>query len=517
MSESRKNAGPVAETPVLSTREKRDKRRKEAEKQARRSRILYITAGVVCAVLAVFALAWGSGIIQRNVPAVTINGHRFSAADVQYYYSTYKNMYSAYGILTESDPRDQVVDETAGTTMYDTLVNSAISDLTSVSAAADEAEKEGFTLDEGHQRQLQENLDSIEEAWKNNGFRSRSAFIRAYYGTYMTYGKLKSIMEREILASAYQSHVSEGFEITDEDLQTYYDENKDSLDTYTLTYYSLLASVSTTDDEGNTIEMTDEEKEAALEEAKTAKKAIADDIKTRLDAGEDPQSLADEYEDELSSSAVSSKILGSSVNTSYSEWVMDSARKANDSELAESEGSDQYSYYVVRWEGRELVEDPARSVRHILVAAEQDEDAEEPTEEQYAAAEEEAKKLLDEWESGEKTAESFGALAVAHSADMGSAVNGGIIRDVTSSSGYVEEFTDWVLDEDRKEGDTGIVKNDGSSTKGYHVMYFYFDEPHWKITADTALRNEKTQEWASGIVEDATSSISSLGMKFLSI
>lgn len=71
----------------------------------------------------------------------------------------------------------------------------------------------------------------------------------------------------------------------------------------------------TVDEEGNTIEMTEEEQAAALEEAKAQAQAVAQDVEARLQAGEDPQTLSDEYGEELYSTVISSTRVGSSVNS----------------------------------------------------------------------------------------------------------------------------------------------------------------------------------------------------------
>ena len=63
--------------------------------------------------------------------------------------------------------------------------------------------------------------------------------------------------------------------------------------------------MNTVDDEGNTIEMTDEEKAAALEEEK------AEALQARLEAGEDPEALAEEFSDSLYSSEVALEQMGS--------------------------------------------------------------------------------------------------------------------------------------------------------------------------------------------------------------
>ena len=117
-----------------------------------------------------------------------------------------------------------------------------------------------------------------------------------------------------------------------------------------------------------------------------------------------------------------------------------------------------------------------------------------------ADARAEAEELLAQWQAGEATEDSFAALATEHSADPGSAANGGLISNITANSGYVETFTDWTLDPARKEGDTGIVQNTGSTVKGWHIMYYLSGEPTWKQTADATLRSEEYAQWSEEVV-----------------
>ena len=130
-------------------------------------------------------------------------------------------------------------------------------------------------------------------------------------------------------------------------------------------------------------------------------------------------------------------------------------------------------------------------MRHILVeAVNEDESAEEPTDEAYAAAEATAKDLLAQWQSGEKTAESFGALAEEHSADPGSNTNGGLYTQVAQGD-MIPNFNDWVFAEGRQVGDTGLVKNTESTVKGWHVIYYQGpNEPTWITSARQALWSE---------------------------
>ena len=202
------------------------------------------------------------------------------------------------------------------------------------------------------------------------------------------------------------------------------------------------------------------------------------------------------------------------MNSSYSEWVYDSARQSGDLTIQEYDaGSDSYYYYVLRFEGRERDDTPTNDVRHILIAPETDEGSTEATEEQKAAAKAKAEELLEQWKSGEATEDSFAALAETESADTSSAVNGGLISGITPTSSYVESFRDWAVDPARTAGDTGIVESD----YGYHIMYYVGQGlPVWQSTAQSALLSQDYSDWKTAATEDYTPS-TGFGLAFLQV
>lgn len=137
-------------------------------------------------------------------------------------------------------------------------------------------------------------------------------------------------------------------------------------------------------------------------------------------------------------------------------------------------------------------------VRHILIKPEggtEDENGETVySDEEWEACRVKAQQILDDWKAGEATEESFGALAKEHSAD-GNASSGGLYTGVTE--GYmVETFNDWIFDESRVTGDTGLVK----TQFGYHVMYFVKNEASWIATC----RNGFISNAISTVIQEAT-------------
>lgn len=492
-----------------------ENKHKKAQEE-KHSNVKYAVVGALSVVLVAFLLVWNTGIIQRNAAAVTVDGEKYSAADVQYYL---RSLMLQNGISSTSSLKSMTMNSTTGETMYDYLKSQAVERLVTCAALDKQAAEEGFTMSDDTQTEVDDQLKQLEEQWVSAGYQSRDAFIRANYGPYMTYDRLVELFTRDMLVNEYATQFSDSLSYSDADYEQYYQENANTLDEYTITQFVFNATVDTVDADGNAIEMTDDEKAAALDQAKTEKQAQAQELQSKLEAGEDPAQLAQEYADQLTGDPSISQVMsGSSVaSASYAQWAQDTARQNGDVTLSEYDaGPSSYYYYVVRFEGRARNDENTATVRHILVAADQDEGASEPTEDQYAAAKTKAEELLDQWKSGPATQESFAELAKANSADTGSAADGGLITDIYSGSGYVSTFTDWALDAARRPGDTGIVQNTGSSVKGWHIMYFVGrdGDPVWKLTAKTAMENNDYTQWQNA-AKDKVSYTTGLGLKFV--
>ena len=133
-------------------------------------------------------------------------------------------------------------------------------------------------------------------------------------------------------------------------------------------------------------------------------------------------------------------------------------------------------------------------VRHIFVTVQGEMGENGYTDSQWEECRAKAQKLLDDFLANEPTEEKFAELATKNSEDPGSATNGGLYSYLTKDYGFIQEFEDWYVDESRKPGDTGIVKNTGSSKVGYHVMYFSGSRDIWKDQAETMVLSEKVGE-----------------------
>lgn len=463
---------------------------------------LYAVIGVAAAIAVVAALILNSNFFQNRAAAVTINGVEYSAADVNYYYfNNYQYgayYYSMMGMYDPSKaPEAQIFDESTGMTWREYFLEQSLANLREEAAMASEAEKAGVTLSDEARANVDQALLDLETGRVTRGYANAEAYLKANLGKSMTYDKYVQCLERSALATQYGNTYAESLTCDQTELDAYYLENKNTIDTYVATVFQFQAKVETTDAQGNPIEMTEAETAAALDSAKQQAKAQAEELMKRLQAGEDAQALAEEYADSLIYSAISQKLSGASVNTNYADWLYDQSRKNGDITLSEYAGNTNtlYNYCVVRLEDRFLDEQATADIRHILVAANTD-----PTEEEYAAALKQAEELVEQWKAAGSTEDAFAQLAAENSADTSSAQNGGLLN-VSTYDGYGQAFVDWALDPQRKTGDVGFVKNDFSVTKGYHIMY-YVDQaaPYWEQTAQSAILSVNFSIWQEEIL-----------------
>lgn len=144
-------------------------------------------------------------------------------------------------------------------------------------------------------------------------------------------------------------------------------------------------------------------------------------------------------------------------------------------------------------------EDKVVDVRHCLImpegATSETIRTETFSDEAWAASEKKAQDLLDAWLKGDKTEESFAALANENTddgndADMNGEPDGGLYTGVTKGQ-MVAEFEDWCFDPSRQVGDTGIVK----TTYGYHIMYYVNSEVTWPLYAEQDILAMKENEF----------------------
>ena len=123
------------------------------------------------------------------------------------------------------------------------------------------------------------------------------------------------------------------------------------------------------------------------------------------------------------------------------------------------------------------------------------------TDDAIAAAHEKAEQLYEEWSAGEKTEDSFAALAEEYSEDSGSNKNGGLYENIYNGQ-MVDGINAWLFDQDRAIGDTAVIDNNGSYV-GTHIVYFVgWGDLYCNVLSLEDLQYEDISEWFETLTAD---------------
>ncbi|NCB63033.1 MAG: peptidylprolyl isomerase [Clostridia bacterium] len=515
MSASREKKQRLDSVGDLTPKQRRDLKEAQAKK---RNKIFYTAIGLVALVLVAALLVWNSGLFQKQQTAATVNDQNFTVAQASYYYGYARQqelqmarLYQQFGMayFDSSKPASQQIqDAESGKTYAEYFQEQALASLKQVVILCDQAAAEGYTLsDEG-----KAGVDTTVSSMKQYAARSNvslSVYLKSMFGKYMTESIFREEATRAALAGEYQTKKTGGFTYTDEQLNDYYKENAGTMDTYEYYYAQIDGKPeSKTDADGKTIDPTDEEKSAAMADAKEKADAMsaeiengADFAKTAVKYVSDAEKASYEADPEYRHQAGD---LGSNLTSSaYGQWLTssDTVRKAGDIGVVEDTADS--CYFVVKLVNRWRAEDTYATVdaRHILVKAQLDDGATEPTEAQYEAAKARIEEIKGQWEAGLKDSESFGQLATLNSEDPGSKDNGGLYEGITRNQMF-SAFNDFLFAAGRKIGDVGVVQNTQSGQQGYHLIYINgLGELYWRYTAEEALRSGDYSTWYDGIAE----------------
>ena len=486
-------------------------REAQQRKEEKRNNRLYGVIAVVFVIIAIACLVYRSNLIPKMATAATIGDESYTAAEVNYYFvNNYQNFlsqnyqYISYmGLDVNTDLRDQEYSD--GESWFDFFMDQTLQQMAEIQALNDAAEADGFAWNDDLQAQLDENLDSLKSNASSNAL-STTAYLRRIFGNTMTEKIFEEQTKRTLLAQAYAQNYEDSLTYTEDQLTEAYNADPKSFDKVSYEVIRVNGAADTTDEDGNTIDVTDEMTQQAMADAK----ASADSMYTAWMAGSDPSELVDNDK-----STYTSTDAGAWSDSIMMNWLFDDARKAGDSTVLED--TDNSYYYVVLFHDRFREDYNTVDVRHILIQpeattfSEDDEGYDADVQAKKDAAKQKAEDLLAQWKAGDATEDSFAELANENSAVSGSNTNGGLYSQVHQGQ-MVDAFNDWCFDPARKAGDTGIVETD----YGYHIMYFVgTDLPYWQVQVEDTLKNDDFNTWYTEKTADYTAEQSSFGVRFV--
>ncbi len=394
-------------------------------------------------------------------------------------------------------------------------------------------------ITEDQQKEIDETLDQFKEYANNAKYT-----LDAYISLAVAYGVNSEVIQHEGKVQAIAENFESDYQFSDEEYDAYRSEHEDDIKGVDIMYFEA-------DNEDDAKEFVSKLKDDGSNFTKLASKYTSDEWNKK--AFQDPnevtyynmtranlQSLggaigvADEHSEEAEETEETEDEEAEEEHEhTYSglDWLFSADRKSGD----------KYNYsttvvYVINpayvYEGNTV------NVRHILIQpekpaeaeeteeteetedaedAEAEEEAEpekinasEATAEQLNAAKAKADEVLAEFNSGDKTVDSFAELAKQYSSD-GNASTGGQYEAVYTNQ-MVPTFNNWIFDSSRKEGDVDIVLTE----YGYHIIYFEGKNEllNWQAAAKTALSAEDSDSSLNKIENDSKIKKSFLGSRY---
>ena len=354
--------------------------REEAAKK-KKDKIKWTVIGIAVFAFIAAVIYLNSGMFYRNSTALTIDNtaleaynieaasQDYSVAEVNYVYNSqllnilsYFGDYASYIGLDTSKPLDQQECSMAGEQedgkvyTWDDYFNEATDQhLKELSALCAYAEYAGISLDDDDMKSIEDNIASISEAAKSNGYKSENKFLAANYGTGCNLALVREMLEKEVLGTKVQTTISDGFEYTDKQLKEEYASVADSYDTFSYDYYYVVAETTTGEDG------TETASDEALADAKATAEEILDAIKGGTDFAKATKDIVGKVETTVTNDdgttsvekqdaapTCDEAVAGSDLPAAISEWLL-GERSENDCDIVESDSG----YYVVKFHERD--------------------------------------------------------------------------------------------------------------------------------------------------------------------
>lgn len=480
------------EQKVMTKYDRKVQKRKEEKEKEKKEERISTTVGIVFLVALVCLVASFPirTYLATHETYVVINGEEVNKVEFDYVYNTSKNNYitqygsylSYFGLDTSKDLSTQMYSETL--TWQDYFEQNAVESLKQNKALMAEAKAAGFTYD------TTDEYNTFKETIKTSAAAagvSDKEYVRSIYGSYATMGRIEEYVKNDMVMNAYYQKLQEDNAPSDDEVQSYYEENKATYDSVDYRLTTIEADLPT-----EPTELADPVEETAADttgstDGTAATDSTQDTAYQPSDAEiakamEDAKVLADDAEQTVAKDGEAHENeKKSSVNYLISDWLFDDARKAGDTTVITNDNS--HCYYVVAFEKRYLDETPSADVRVII-----------PTEDKTG------EEILEEWKNGAATEDSFAELCKKYTQDTSAVENGGLFEQVTKT-GMTEELSNWIFDSSRQAGDTVAIT---VSDTTYVLYYIGQDQPEWKINIKNTLVSDTMSQHIQDITADVT-------------
>lgn len=427
------------------------------------------------------------------------NQVRYQAQYYQYYYQTS----NGYDLSLTPEEQTQTTKDADGNeiTWAEKLHEDTLEIIQLHKAYYNEALKMGLKLTKADEAFIDKQIEDLRDEAKSAGSNSSNsdsenkvtyslnAYLRKVYGGSINERFLRKQLKIQVLAQKYlterTNEIAKDYEQKDIDAE--YKKDTTAYDFVTFRAYTFKTTELTKEDKETDDALKARQAKANAEVNKNANdfyNAVTNDATFTAKAKELNKDTADYNVDKETKYSMLKSTAQSTFSEDAAKWLFDSSTKVGSKKLFSDEENGKYIVVLALSKPHQ---EQTVTARHILFQTKDQSSGNDLSEEEIAKKKTQAEDVLKKFNEGDKTEDSFAALANEYNEDTGSSSNGGLYEHIYPGQ-MVTEFNDWVFDANRKAGDVELVETD----YGYHIIYFVAKDG--KDYYDSAIRSSKANK-----------------------
>ena len=427
------------------------------------------------------------------------NQVRYQAQYYQYYYQTS----NGYDLSLTPEEQTQTTKDADGNeiTWAEKLHEDTLEIIQLHKAYYNEALKMGLKLTKADEAFIDKQIEDLRDEAKSAGSNSSSsnsenkvtyslnAYLRKVYGGSINERFLRKQLKIQVLAQKYLTERTNEIakDYDQKDIDAEYKKDTTAYDFATFRAYTFKTTELTKEENETDDALKARQAKANAEVKKNANdfyNAVTNDATFTAKAKELNKDTADYNVDKETKYSMLKSTAQSTFSEDAAKWLFDSSTKVGSKKLFSDEENGKYIVVLALSKPHQ---EQTVTARHILFQTKDQNSGNDLSEEEIAKKKTQAEDVLKKFNEGDKTEDSFAALANEYNEDTGSSSNGGLYEHIYPGQ-MVTEFNDWVFDANRKAGDVELVETD----YGYHIIYFVAKDG--KDYYDSTIRSSKANE-----------------------
>lgn len=435
------------------------------------------------------------------------NQVRYQAQYYQYYYQTS----NGYDLSLSPEEQTQTTQDSDGNevTWAEKLHEDTLEIIQLHKAYYNEALKKGLKLTKADEANIDKQIDSLRKEAESAGSSNTSsenkvtyslnAYLRKVYGGSINERFLRKQLKIQILAQKYITQRTAEIAKTydQKDIDAEYKKDTATYDFVTFRAYTFKTTELTKKDNETDDALKARQTKADAEVKKNANdfyNAVTNEATFTAKAKELNKDTANYNVDEDTKFSMLKSKVQSSFSEDAAKWLFDSSTKEGSKKLFSDEENGKY---IVVLAVKKPHQEKTVTARHILFSTIDQSTNNELSEEEIAKKKTEAEDVLKKFNEGDKSEDSFAALANEYTEDTDTS-NGGLYEHIYPGQ-MVTEFNDWCFNASRKPGDVEIVK----TQFGYHIIYFVANDgtDYYDSTIRTSKANKDVEDETKALQE----------------